>query len=211
MMNQIIPEITSGTLSHIRVSPLKTKASLVLCKCKFRTDDFQCGLVAKESGLPICHASTSEDACRECCMTSTPSDGTLNSVIASLVIHNVSIHERDRVREVLHLYRDVLVRDQGQPSGKGKPHRKVELAKRYAEAIKRWHDAGRPIRSDEEVERIYTDICMNCKHFKRKKDGSGSCRACGCRLRRNKRFAGVLDALENKIRMATEHCWRGYW
>lgn len=86
------------------------------------------------------------------------------------------------------------------------------LARRYAEAVHRWNAAGRPVRSDAEMSHIFETHCRPCKHFRqKKKDGIGACKLCGCYLKKRQKYAGVLSSLTNKIRMATEHCPRGYW
>ena len=72
----------------------------------------------------------------------------------------------------------------------------------YAEAVIEWTAAGRPERSEEEVERIFKDKCSPCKSFDPDKN---VCRRCGCRV------AADGFALRNKIRMATQHCPKGYW
>jgi hypothetical protein len=72
----------------------------------------------------------------------------------------------------------------------------------YAEAVARWIAAGRPERSDKEVEEIFNTDCKPCKWFDRERQ---ICRGCGCR---------VTDdgfAVLNKIKMATEHCPRELW
>jgi hypothetical protein len=71
----------------------------------------------------------------------------------------------------------------------------VQKATTYATAVARWIAAGFPIRSDEEVERIY-EICSACKWM----HAAGYCQKCGCRLSKSR------QAMTNKIRMATEHC-----
>lgn len=76
-------------------------------------------------------------------------------------------------------------------------HRRV---RRYASAMTRWVAAGRPVRTEAEVARIYDQECKPCPHFDR-----GICRACGCRVRRKGR------SVANKIRMGTEHCPLGSW
>lgn len=76
---------------------------------------------------------------------------------------------------------------------KGKPV-KPTLLKTYARAVAKWLDAGRPKRTDEQVDAIM-DICGSCQFYK-----GGGCQRCGCRVNRNR------NALTNKIRMATENC-----
>jgi len=65
-------------------------------------------------------------------------------------------------------------------------------------AVVRWIEAGRPVRSDREIEQIIR-ICERCVHYM-----NNHCRLCGCRLRGS-------SALFSKIRMATEHCPIGKW
>jgi hypothetical protein len=75
----------------------------------------------------------------------------------------------------------------------------------YAKEIRRWQKAGRPIRSDAEVERLYV-LCSSqtepCRFFKppRKEGKKGRCLLCGCRI--NIGRYGLL----NKLRMATTSC-----
>ena len=70
----------------------------------------------------------------------------------------------------------------------------------YRKAIVKWISAGRPVRSDEEVERIYNQFCNSCE-FKLNR----SCILCGCKVNKAK------SALFNKIKMATEECPKGFW
>ena len=72
----------------------------------------------------------------------------------------------------------------------------------YSRAVARWIAAGRPERSDQEVERIFQSLCQPCEAFDAEQ---GTCRVCGCRVRES----GA--ALVNKIKMATEQCPRGHW
>lgn len=75
-------------------------------------------------------------------------------------------------------------------------------AKRYAAALRRWQKAGRPRRSDEEVERILA-ICQSneCGKYDAK---SSRCASCRCRVNSG-------PAITNKIRMATEDCPKSKW
>jgi hypothetical protein len=68
----------------------------------------------------------------------------------------------------------------------------------YAEAVTAWIAAGRPVRTDEEVARLYAEACSPCAP-------SDRCPYCGCRV------AQDGYALTNKLKMATEHCPRGLW
>ena len=72
----------------------------------------------------------------------------------------------------------------------------------YAVAIARWTAAGCPVRSPEEVERIYTEYCLPCDS---RDPGADACRLCGC----NVRVEGM--AVRNKLAMGTEHCPKGKW
>ena len=78
----------------------------------------------------------------------------------------------------------------------------VRRALSYAEALAQWTAAGRPERSDKEVERIFTGFCKPCRWFHRHRQ---ICRGCGCRV------ADKGFVITNKIKMATEHCPRNLW
>jgi hypothetical protein len=77
-----------------------------------------------------------------------------------------------------------------------------QRVRRYAGAVARWIAAGRPTRSDEEVARIYEQICTPCRYFQ---VARSRCRICGCKL------GGKPGALRNKIAMATETCPLEKW
>ncbi len=70
----------------------------------------------------------------------------------------------------------------------------------YVTALKEWREAGKPIRSDEEVERIFEFFCSKCKSHKKNR-----CLFCGCRIAING------HPITNKIKMATEHCPKELW
>ena len=78
----------------------------------------------------------------------------------------------------------------------------VRRAASYAGAVARWTAAGRPERSDKEVERIFHQFCKTCDWFDPDKQ---ICRGCGCRV------AEGGYAVQNKIKMATENCPRDLW
>jgi len=78
----------------------------------------------------------------------------------------------------------------------------VRQAATYATAVARWMAAGRPERSQAEVDRIYHTLCVRCEHITETGD---QCRKCGCRLSTDR------PALLNKIKMATEHCPLDKW
>lgn len=68
----------------------------------------------------------------------------------------------------------------------------------YATAVRRWILAGRPQRSDREIQALL-EICQSCVHY-----ADNVCRKCGCRL-------GGKHALVSKLRMRTERCPIGKW
>jgi len=78
----------------------------------------------------------------------------------------------------------------------------VRRAASYAGAVARWTAAGRPERSDKEVERVFHQFCKTCDWFDPDKQ---ICRGCGCRV------AEGGYAVQNKIKMATENCPRDLW
>jgi hypothetical protein len=65
----------------------------------------------------------------------------------------------------------------------------------YAKAVRRWNDAGRPVRSQQRVREIYERHCRPCMFF-----NDGHCSICKCHCN----TSGV--ALANKLKMATERC-----
>ncbi len=69
----------------------------------------------------------------------------------------------------------------------------------WAQAIVRWQAAGRPRRSDAEVESLLA-ICLPCERYR-----DGVCAKCGCGVSRSK------TAIVNKLRMTTEVCPLGKW
>lgn len=70
---------------------------------------------------------------------------------------------------------------------------------RYATAVARWIAAGRPVRTDAEVEGLLA-ICSTCPHYR-----AGACGKCGCPANRS------ASGWRNKLRMATESCPVGSW
>jgi hypothetical protein len=73
---------------------------------------------------------------------------------------------------------------------------------RYGRALSRWIKAGRPIRDEEEIKRIFETCCMPCEAYDAK---SSSCCHCGCRV------SLVKLAPLNKIAMFTEDCPLDKW
>jgi hypothetical protein len=78
----------------------------------------------------------------------------------------------------------------------GKTYKKNLMAKveRFSEARDKWKDAGKPVRTDEEIFRIYHEVCKECEYFDNDK-----CGICGCRLK-------PKGHMLNKIAWATEKC-----
>jgi len=73
----------------------------------------------------------------------------------------------------------------------------------YKEAVLRWHKAGRPTRTQEEVDQILEGHCKNqCEWYDPEK---GRCKGCGCVV------SASSIAIFNKIKMATEQCPKGKW
>ena len=76
------------------------------------------------------------------------------------------------------------------------------LAYRYTRALSRWIKAGRPVRSEEEIKKIFETCCKPCEAYEAL---TSSCCCCGCRVNL------VKAAPLNKIAMATEECPWGKW
>ena len=72
----------------------------------------------------------------------------------------------------------------------------------YGQALDRWVAAGQPVRTDEDVERIYSTLCEPCAYFNRCKH---YCKICGCQVRSHG------SPFTNKIRMGSEHCPKEKW
>lgn len=72
-----------------------------------------------------------------------------------------------------------------------------QKAVNYLTAVRRWVAAGRPERTDEEIQEIYDNHCSGCSMFDKERQ---VCNSCGCPASKNQ------PALRNKLRMATEEC-----
>lgn len=70
----------------------------------------------------------------------------------------------------------------------------------YGAAMLRWIAAGRPTRTQAEIDAILADQCGPCEHFRQ-----SSCALCGCRISRSP------SAMRNKLAMGTESCPIGKW
>jgi len=88
-----------------------------------------------------------------------------------------------------------------QPSAPEYPALLMQLMS-WKEAVKKWREAGKPVRSDEEVNAILEQHCKACSWYDKDKR---RCKGCGCKVT----DGGI--AVFNKVRMATEHCPRDLW
>jgi hypothetical protein len=79
------------------------------------------------------------------------------------------------------------------------------LYEQWGEAVKKWKEAGKPIRTKEEMQECF-DICEKCPT-----DDFGSrmglpyCKVCSCNV------STVSIGYLNKARMRTETCPKGHW
>lgn len=74
--------------------------------------------------------------------------------------------------------------------------------KGYIKALKKWILAGRPTRTQAQVDQIMDDFCYKCPKYDKT---NSSCEVCGCQVNTK---GGPLG---NKTRMATESCPLGHW
>jgi hypothetical protein len=73
----------------------------------------------------------------------------------------------------------------------------------FKEALIKWNKAGRPTRTQEEVEHIHREFCaVPCEWYD---EEAKRCRGCGCKV-----TTGSI-AIFNKVKMATEHCPKDKW
>lgn len=82
-------------------------------------------------------------------------------------------------------------------------------AANYAKAVTRWTAAGKPERTDAEVDHLFREFCQPCEMLV-----DGKCTGCGCPVKPSKDEStkGVISkALLNKLRMGTERCPLGKW
>ena len=75
----------------------------------------------------------------------------------------------------------------------------IPKVRRYLHERETWKKADKPYRSDEEIERIFTEECAGCEYFNKKGEGVGWCGLCGCRLK-------VKGKNLNKISWSTTSC-----
>ena len=84
----------------------------------------------------------------------------------------------------------------------GPPPMLSKRLRTYLTALRRWVKAGRPTRTDADVEAILAEHCRPCEQYDAQHQ---ACNECGCRV-----TAGAV-AITNKLRMATETCPLGKW
>ncbi len=70
----------------------------------------------------------------------------------------------------------------------------------FSRAVTKWIGAGSPVRTDEEISRLFFTFCETCDYLRDRK-----CALCGCPV------GDANAALLNKIKMSTEHCPIGKW
>ena len=83
------------------------------------------------------------------------------------------------------------------------PPTKKEMGASFAKATAKWFKAGMPVRTNEEIDKIFKTICVPCRYYTGTED-KGRCLYCGCSLQRR-------SGLVNKIKMATESCPKDKW
>jgi pyridoxine 5-phosphate synthase len=71
----------------------------------------------------------------------------------------------------------------------------------HARALARWIKAGRPVRSQRQIQEIY-EICKQCRALD---SATNSCKYCGCRV------TDHSNPMMNRIAVATERCPVGKW
>lgn len=79
------------------------------------------------------------------------------------------------------------------------PQDTVSLVKRYSAERTKWVEAGKPLRSPEEIFTIFNNICSECEYFNRLSKKSGECLICGCHLKEK-------STILNKLAWATTKC-----
>lgn len=72
-----------------------------------------------------------------------------------------------------------------------------EKVKNYVSAMRRWVAAGKPERTDEQIEKLFDEHCSKCNMFDKERQ---VCNSCGCPASKDQ------PAIRNKLRMATEKC-----
>ncbi len=152
-----------------------------------------CSVAASLSGLPGAVPVTQEH-CRRCLLERART----NRVTIGLALVHLKREDEEAYQEARPRLLTML--HEQSPAGSA-----IAKATRYAKSTAEWIAAGRPVRPNEEVERILR-MCQSdaCGYYEPRGDDRGMCRACGCML-------NLYGGLFNKIRRATEHCPKEYW
>lgn len=156
--------------------------------CQF-ADGKRCLVAERIANAPV--TTRTDQACEHCLDSPSPRDK--NMVTLSLAIS--SLHRSGNTEAAQKLFADSRPwRD----ANVDKP--RPTLVKRvlsWRASIKRWEEEGKPVRSDEEVERIMRECCEPCEHYN---PTWSQCKLCGCFCRKRG------QAKFNKPKMATEQC-----
>lgn len=72
---------------------------------------------------------------------------------------------------------------------------------RYTKAVACWIAAGKPTRTQEQIDALL-QVCHKCQFYNAKHK---ACSKCGCNVN------SQAEGLSNKLAMATEQCPKGYW
>lgn len=145
----------------------------------------RCLVAERIAGAQV--TTRTDKACQECLAATPPRDKnyvTISLAISSLHSAGDSTGARKLLEESKSLLRTV-----------------TRTVSNWREANKRWEAAGKPVRTDEEVQEII-QICEGCEHYNAK---AKQCKLCGCFCRKK----GM--ARFNKPKMATESCPIGKW
>lgn len=88
-------------------------------------------------------------------------------------------------------------------------HQRKSLWSQWREAVGRWKNAGKPKRTEEEIQNILAMYCnppgKPCAEFGYRLMVIPMCKACGCNLQ----TPGIGEL--SKLKMRTEKCPKGYW
>jgi len=68
----------------------------------------------------------------------------------------------------------------------------------YEKEHREWVEAGKPLRTNEEIEQIH-NICSECPHFDKANERRGNCHWCGCQIRMRGKYL-------NKAAWGTTEC-----
>lgn len=75
----------------------------------------------------------------------------------------------------------------------------LSMGWRFWQELRLWWRAGRPVRSDAVVERLYATCRSGCNYFEPSSSGYGNCGVCGC-------FVAGPDGVMNAARWETKDC-----